>query len=162
MFKGALCSPAWCISCMQHAINDCYHWHEQKQKCCLHETFCFLCSAKKRKMHQFVKAINNAPMMYKNITQKHNFKFAVYYLVDKMTSLLSVWTWSLPGESVDQPCVFSYDFACWSWDTQSKPPANYKKKTFKYCSWKTKFKVYKTIINSGSKDKMLFCTPIQT
>lgn len=124
---------------MQHAITDRCHWHQQKQKCCLHETFCFLCSARKTKRHQFLKTINNAPTMCKNITQKHNglLNLPFITLMGKITSLLSMWTWSLPGESVDQPCVFSYDFACWSWDTQSKPPANYKnkqtkKKPFKY------------------------------
>lgn len=150
---------------MQHAITDRCHWHQQKQKCCLHETFCFLCSARKTKRHQFLKTINNAPTMYKNITQKHNDLLNLLFitLMGKITSLLSMWTWSLPGESVDQPCVFSYDFACWSWDTQSKPPANYKnkqtKKNIQICSWKTRFRVYKAMINSGSTDKMFFCTP---
>lgn len=36
---------------------------------------------------------------------------------------------------------------------------NKQKKNIQICSWKTRFRVYKAMINSGSTDKMFFCTP---
>lgn len=55
------------------------------------------------------------------------FEFAVYYINGLKYFTAECVKRSLPGESVDQPCVFSCDFACWSLDTQPEPPANYKK-----------------------------------
>lgn len=125
------------LSCMVHEMyaacfTDRYHWHQQKLKCYLREKKYSVQCKKDKKVYCLL--LWWAKLLHYWVCE-HG-----YYLVSLWINLAFFLVILFVGPGIH---------------SQSLLPTK-KKKTFKYCSWKTKFRVYTTVIKQWVNKQNVF------